>query len=866
MRSSSSQSPDTDNLLRELQEELASLKGQVARRRENEERFRSVTDNSPFGYTLSRRDELIYMNPACARIFGFSEPGEMMGKTPWDFSPEVQPDGANSFEKGMGLIEKTLQGQPQVFEWRHLTRTGQPVDVQIQLAPIPLEEGLCILGCIRDISGRKEIEGALKERDQRFQVLFEASSDAIAVMEEGVFIEVNEAAVRLYGYPSKDALIGLGPQEISAEIQADGTASALLIKKFIGLWQRNGWVRFEWRHRRPDGTVWDAEVTLNRVYFKGKACILSNARDISQRKENEQHLRHISSVLRAVRNVNQLVNRERDPHRFVEKVTRILTQDRGFNNVWCALLNEERQVSFLAQCDGEGRVLSTEQGENRLGTPPCLEKLTLSRLPLVISPSEDICLECRFGQTETGAFHMVGKIQYEDQLKGILVISAKDQKVFSDEERMLIFEVCEDMGFALQNMQAESERRRAFEEMAVAKRQAESANKAKEEFLATVSHELRTPLNPILGFATILRESAEDSQAEALDHIIMAGERQLRLIERILEFTRLDRMNIQPVCSEILLKDFLEITFSQTTPRISFLEYYRQHPLPGTSRIPPDLAVSCDSDMILKIIENLVHNAFKYTKKGTVELGYGITNEVKNSVELKIEVKDSGIGMSRETISKIFDSFYQADSSSSRQYEGLGLGLALCRKMVDILGGSIDVDSELGKGSCFRVTLPLKVVGGLAAEAISGQVKGGTDSNNLSELPVLIVEDDRQNIEIIRILIHSKGIQTRHAENGREAVDLCQSQPFCAILMDLRMPEMDGFEAARLIRNEGNLNGDTPIIALTADVSDSARSKAIQSGMSDFLVKPVSPEKLFATLEQILSGGLKAHDYSCRRA
>ena len=266
-------------------------------------------------------------------------------------------------------------------------------------------------------------------------------------------------------------------------------------------------------------------------------------------------------------------------------------------------------------------------------------------------------------------------------------------------------------------------------------------------------------------------------------------------------------------------------------------------------KIPP--YILADQTRLLQILLNLINNAIKFTEEGRVVVSTKLLNETAERVTIKFSVEDSGIGISKESIGKIFGKFKQAEISTNRTHGGTGLGLAICKEMVELQGGKIYVDSQLGVGSTFSFDLTFKIA---LSKEIAEPNKGAIELKDLGSLNILLVEDNKINVKFAERVFKKWGNQLSYlvANNGAEALKLHAEHNFDVILMDLQMPIMDGFTATKKIRTEMDAPYNAvPIIALTADVMVSEKQKAFEAGINDYITKPFDANKLFTTIAQI---------------
>lgn len=400
--------------------------------------------------------------------------------------------------------------------------------------------------------------------------------------------------------------------------------------------------------------------------------------------------------------------------------------------------------------------------------------------------------------------------------------------------------------------QALAMRDRMVTELHKQKEAAESASRAKDEFLAVMSHEMRTPLNPILGFANLILDDGvpDENHRKFLHAIVDAAESQLKLIDHILGYTRLDRGSLQPVLTRFKLLHTCQCAIEDISPMAHGLHISLQNGITDLQPVPPDLEVRGEHSMLNQILGNLLGNATKYTREGSICLRVGLSRSSANHALVRFEVEDTGIGISPEHISKLFHPFSQVDASFSRDYGGVGLGLAICRKLVETLDGQIGVESKPGKGSLFWFCLPLGIPD---QDSHNGSSAAASESSlRLSRsLHLLVVDDRPDNAIVVSSLAGKMGASCDLASSGMEALDHLRNDSYDAILLDLAMPGMSGFEVIRTLRSSPGPNRKTPVIAVTADVTANIRETCRNAGMMDYLSKPVRKDFLFNILRSI---------------
>ena len=392
-------------------------------------------------------------------------------------------------------------------------------------------------------------------------------------------------------------------------------------------------------------------------------------------------------------------------------------------------------------------------------------------------------------------------------------------------------------------------------ELSKAKETADNANRAKSEFLARMSHEIRTPMNAILGYAEVLRENLEEDPTVRQKHLTTihsSGEHLLSLINDILDLSKIESGQMELESSPVSIHRLIEEVVSTLAIKAGEKGIWLKSEF--GSALPSQ--IQSDSVRLRQTIINLIGNAIKFTEEGGVTVYTELVPQGDKTL-LSIQVRDTGIGMTPEAKAKIFQPFSQADTSITRRFGGTGLGLAICKELSEKMGGELSVESTPGVGSIFNLTIDIGDISGvemLDKHKAKLRAKQESTFGQVIDLPpmhVLIVDDGETNRQLVSVYLKKANVTFEHAENGRIAVEKVNSGPFDAVLMDMHMPVMDGFEATKMLRAQGH---QLPIIALTANAMAQDEKRCMKAGCSGFLSKPINRERLFAELSTAVTG------------
>lgn len=435
--------------------------------------------------------------------------------------------------------------------------------------------------------------------------------------------------------------------------------------------------------------------------------------------------------------------------------------------------------------------------------------------------------------------------------------------VIDSKPRELSEEVMRRLNMLARQAASQLELRRLMQATSIACRKAEHANKMKSDFIANVSHEIRTPLTAIIGYSDVLMESSSEVRqqrfyTEAVSGIRRNGDHLLGLVNDILDLAKIEAgkldIDSRPVSPKNLLDDVITMLRSQASAKDLTIEREIGDQIPN--------AIVSDPIRLKQIVTNLLGNAIKFTERGFVRASLAYNQDAD---EIVFAIQDTGIGLSASQIASIekFEAFHQADSSISRRYGGSGLGLRISKMLINLLGGKLNVTSEIGKGSLFSISLPVirSRLNGVKLDTTkpnqSTVVISGLDDAKNSSLPlagcnILVAEDGIDNQRILKHFLGKAGADLVVVNNGLEAVNTVSGldgrQPFDVVLMDLEMPVMDGMTALRRIKD---LYPNIPVVALTAHATEEVRSQCYEIGFERYLTKPFERNRLIAVCQEL---------------
>jgi PAS domain S-box-containing protein len=768
------------------------------------ERIQAIFDNVPIGmFESTLGGQFSYVNRAIVKMLEYDSSQELIetinsssiSEALYD-NPDLRPAFIHEVQDGDYNWKS--------FENRYKCKSGKIIDAILTFStyydPVANQNRLC--GFVQDVTEQKHNHDKLQESERRFQALFESAPTMItfADFETGTIVDVNKRFVEKSGYGRND-VVGKASKDV-------GWIGSAERNDLVAELKRKNTVSKYTALRAKNGETIDVVYNATRVVIGGNEYLLSNLEDISE-------LKAIEAELVASRELYKLLFNSANDQIFVlHYAPGELQRFLDVNDIACTKLGYTRD-----------------------------ELLTMS--PRELTPAKN---------------HEAASIAWDRLEREGAVVFETDQvtkggKVIPVEVSCRLFEI-NNNSHVLAIARDRTDRKNAERILIQAKELAENANIAKSEFLANMSHEIRTPLNGIVGMLQLL-EATElgEEQREYTHAAVKSSDRLTHLLTDILDLSRVEagkmpidskRLDIKATASDVC--QFFELAADQKG-----LDLFCD--------IDPNLPSSVLGDRIRvqQVLNNLVGNAVKYTESGQIRLGVYSQFITDKQHRVLFMVSDTGIGIPDKKLHELFQPFIQVSGGYTRRFEGAGLGLAICRRLVELMGGNLSVDSNKGKGTTMAFSLPFEI-----AHEAEENIKTHDNREGIAVegLKALVVEDDYVNSYAIRIMLEKAGFQAEAVSTGRQALDALKKTKFDVVLMDIQMPEMNGIEATEAIRNGevGTEHTKTPIVAMTAYAMAGDQEIFLNAGMNSYIPKPVDKSRLLDAIAEAIANPLNTED------
>ncbi len=565
--------------------------------------------------------------------------------------------------------------------------------------------------------------------------------------------------------------------------------------------------------------------------------------DVSVQQSNEERLRHKNERLHLISAAAAEVLGCDDPSEMVNRLFDTVAEHLKLDTYFNFMVNDDGSALYLDAARGVSDEDKAALKRLEYGQAVCGCVAELKEAMIVNSVQQSIDPRTELIRSYGIRAYACNPLMAGDRLLGTLSFGSRRRDRFSEEELDFLRTVCHYVAIGKERYRVEKELRDALQ-------QAQAANTAKSEFLANMSHEIRTPMNAVVGLSNLLQvnDLPSPKQREFIRTLQLSSQHLMGLINDLLDITKLETREVKLDEGEFRLGQILNevVSIQQVRAKEKGVLLLLQHDERRSDRFTGD-------PMRLKqVLMNLIGNAIKFTHAGHVAVTSSYApSDTPGNLVCHIDVTDTGIGIAAEHLDNIFNKFTQADSSITRKYGGTGLGLSICKTLVELMGGTISVQSAPGKGSRFSIELPLKPVQAhtfpeLVKPAPVPEPEPTPASASQDPVQILLVEDYWANVLVATSILDNLGYQYEVAENGIEAVRKYTSGQFHAVLMDVQMPDMDGIAATHAIRDleqkEGR--GHCPIIGMTAHALKGDRERCLAAGMDDYISKPFQPIEL----------------------
>lgn len=797
----------------------------------SESKFKGLLESAPDAMVIVNNDGKIQLiNAQTENLFGYKRE-EIIGKEVELLIPDRFKRIYHSHRKGF-FIEPKIRAMAVGLELYGRKKDGNEFPVEISLSPIETEEGILVSAAIRDITNQKKASEELKATNYFLDLVLENIPNMLFVKDarDLKFVRFNKAGEELLGYTNEE-LIGKNNADFFPETEADFFTAkdreVLSQTNVIDIPEepittKSGEVR--WLHTKKIPIL---EPSGKPLYLLG---ISEDITEELQKTEMEK------LAIAATKSFNSVIIT--NEHGIIEWVNEGFTSLTGYSLDEVKGTHGEslRRGADTGISEGTGYYKSVIQG----------------KVPITYE-SKNYSKQGRAYWTITTLTPVLDK---NGQVKRIIAIDSDITLGKQMEENLVnANKAAED---------ALNKGNEAIEELMKAKKELEESMSVKEQFLANMSHEIRTPMNAIVGFTDLaLKTPLSPEQKQYIDAIKTSGENLIVIINDILDFSKIQSGKIS----------FEQIEFSISQVVSTITELMLPKSVEKNIKLSKSIAKGVperligDPTRLSQILLNLVGNAIKFTEKGEIKINIEQIAEKKDTVNLKFTISDTGIGIPKEKLPNIFDAFTQATYDTNRKYGGTGLGLAIVKQLVGLLGGDIKVTSKLKKGSVFTFNLTYRK--NLNPEPAPKVNLNENVFTGINDLNVLLVEDNVLNQILAQKVLSDWGWKVELADNGLSAVEKIEKQNFDMVLMDIQMPEMDGYEATHYIREKMPLpKSAIPIIAMTAHALSGEEEKCLKAGMNGYVSKPFNPQKLYQKINSVLNmnnnvvnqGGEENHD------
>lgn len=784
-------------------------------------------------HVKDRQHRVILVNDAACKLFGRAK-DDIIGKTAYDLFPDKETADI-SWQKDEEVF---ITGVENVNEETNKYAPGVKRTVLVRKTPFTDNNGNQLLvGVTIDITDRKRAE-------EDYRRLVDSSLQGISIIQDGHFVFVNPAVEKISGYTAAE-LLAMSAKEVEALVHPDdrGLVWGRLKERFSG---KNVPDHYEFRAIHKDGSTRWLETQASMIEHKGRPAMLAAIIDITDRVRAEEAKQKKENLLAGVVVAANILLTETDLETAINQTIELLGAALDIDGVYVyrnyKTKKEKHRANIHYKWVKDGAIQNKYDALNNFAYLP-----NLSRWYNMLSAGQIINgLVREFPEPERT---LLKSKNIKSLLLIPIVIGGKFWGFISfndcHSERVWTSNIVPVIQAATASIGGSIARKQVEDELRSAKALAESAARTKSEFLATMSHEIRTPMNAVIGLTGLLqRTDLSQEQRDYVETIRNSGDSLLSVINNILDFSKIEsskvKLESQPFGLRDLIEECLDLIATEASEKHLIISYIIDPNVPET--------IIGDPARLRQILINLLNNAVKFTDKGEVTVAVTARKLEGTDHEVHFTVKDTGIGIPGDKIGHLFQPFSQVDGSTTRRYGGTGLGLAISKRLAELMGGRIWAESEIGKGSIFHFTVLAEATSKspVSKRANVDQSQADQQPSQLPALNILLAEDNLINQKVTIQMLRKLGYKADVAANGFEALQALERQPYDIILMDVQMPEMDGLEAARRIRERWH-NGPK-IIAITAYALEGDMDRCLDAGMDDYISKPIQLDELRSKL------------------
>jgi PAS domain S-box-containing protein len=767
-------------------------------------------------YEVDLSGKILYANRQGLTFFGFSKDDLEKGVN----IAEIFPDSHEVMIENLKSL--SYQGQISSNEYTARKKDGTPVPIVTHSFALFFDNKIVgYRGVVTDISKQKEYENQIIREKAFLEHLYNSIPAAIVITDtSGIISMINREFTDLFGFTMEEAVNKniddlVVPEDLKEEaIKIDNLAS--INKKEV-----RQTIRMDKDGNRIHVILIATAIVINDEIVAN----LGIYRDITSERKN-QLLQEI------LFNISTAALKQYEIKEIYPIIVHELSKIWDTNNFFIALYDKNSETLSLP--------FFTDEKDNfyEIPTKKTITGWVIRNNKSVLLKGKDLKL-----LDESGDIDLIGTpckvwmgvpLNVESETIGVMCLQDYyNEDKFSQDDLYIMDFIANQIAIAIQ-------RRMMLDKIILSRQKAEDAAQSKQLFMSTMSHEIRTPLNEVIGITNLLLQgNPREDQMDYIKALKFSGNHLLTLVNDVLDYNKMESGKIVFEQTQFNLSDFLDeimrsYSFRSKAKNLSF-------DIKKVNDLPTE--VIGDPIRLNQILSNLLSNALKFTIHGSIQVTVKEINRSGNQSQIEFIVTDTGIGISKDKHTIIFDSFAQASADTTRHFGGTGLGLAICKKLIELQGGTITIESEPSVGSSFRFVLTF----GISEK--SSQTQSAEIPENFSGLEgkkILVAEDNKINFFVANKFLIGWGITVTHAENGQIALDILEKENFDLILMDLHMPVMDGIEATRIIRkSEDPRIKDIPIVALTAAIMSESHDKIEDLKINDYVLKPFKPHDLF---------------------